>query len=240
MSSKIILNSSDKNNNNKNNNKNIKTINNDNFRYERNYFKNNLCKTYKINNNRSNNESMTDKKDIYNQNTNYASVHPLSPLPIKNISFRARLKYYSNKKEKELKKMMNKKLEEEKQIYTFHPKTGENELNVIKYNNSIKDISTIKKLNNNKKRKVNARRINDLYLDYKDKKYNIDRMTRDYYKQAGYSFTPCIRDNNKEIKKFKFKIGQIPYIDRIEIYGHKRGLNNTIKNNKNVFYSTEI
>ena len=35
-----------------------------------------------------------------------------------------------------------------------------------------------------------------------------------------------INDNNKEIKEFKNKIGQIPYLDRIDIYNASKQNNN--------------
>ena len=178
-----------------------------------------------------------------NRNKSYV-LAPTAALPITNISFRARLRYYSNKKEKELKKMMDKKIEEEKQIYTFHPKTDDNKLKVIKYNtygNILGNLNRTQKLENKKKRKVDIKRINNLYLDYKDKQNKIDRITREYYKDAGFSFTPYVKDNNNEIKKFKYKIGQMPLLDRIEVYSHNKALNKIRKNNiNNILYSTEI
>ena len=179
------------------------------------------------------------------QNKSYV-LAPMHGVPVTKISFRARLKYYSNKREKELKKLINKKVEEEKQIYTFHPKTDDNRLNVIKYStnsnsNSLANFNITQNISNSKKRKVDAQRINDLYMDYRDKKNKIDRLAKDYYKKAGISFSPYIRDNNKEIKMFKKKIGQIPYLDRIEVYSHNRDLNRTKRNDiNNVFYSIEI
>jgi hypothetical protein len=147
---------------------------------------------------------------------------PMKNVPITNISFRARMKYFSDKKQKNLEKMLKAKKEEEKQIYTFQPKTGENKLNVIKYDNYVN-----KEIVNNKKRMPDYNRINNLYLDYKDKKNKLDELTREYYKKAGISFTPMINDKNKEIKEFKNKIGQIPYLDRIDIYNaSKQNYNN--------------
>ena len=149
---------------------------------------------------------------------------PMKDVPITNISFRARMKYFSDKKKKNLEKMIKNKKEEEKQIYTFHPKTGINKLNVIKYDNYLKTESNI---NNNRKRLPDYDRINNLYLDYKEKKIKRDELTKEYYKKAGISFTPMINDKNKEIKEFKNKIGQIPYLDRMDIYNaNKQGYNN--------------
>ena len=151
---------------------------------------------------------------------------PMKNVPITNISFRARMKYFSDKKQKNLEKMLKAKKEEEKQIYTFQPKTGENKLNVIKYDNYVN-----KEIVNNKKRMPDYNRINNLYLDYKDKKNKLDELTREYYKKAGISFTPMINDKNKEIKEFKNKIGQIPYLDRIDIYNASK----QNYNNKDIF-----
>ena len=165
-------------------------------------------------------------------NTSYI-LAPMKNVPITNISFRARMKYFSDKKQKNLEKMLKAKKEEEKQIYTFQPKTGENKLNVIKYDNYVNKENA-----NNKKRMPDYNRINNLYLDYKDKKNKLNELTREYYKKAGISFTPMINDKNKEIKEFKNKIGQIPYLDRIDIYNaSKQNYNNKDKFN---FIPTEI
>ena len=162
-------------------------------------------------------KSYLDSNIIENSISNNSTfiLAPMKDVPITNISFRARMKYFSDKKKKNLEKMIKNKKEEEKQIYTFHPKTGINKLNVIKYDNYLKTENNI---NNNKKRMPDYNRINNLYLDYKDKKIKRDELTKEYYKKAGISFTPMINDKNKEIKEFKNKIGQIPYLDRIDIY----------------------
>lgn len=164
---------------------------------------------------------------------------PISHVPITNISFRARMRYFSNKKAKNLEKMMKKKVEEDNKRYTFQPKTGFNKLNVIKYNNyGGNNLNTQKYMENNTKRKVDTKRINNLYLNYKDKEDKIDQLTRKYYKDAGISFSPTIIDRNKEIIKFKNKIGQIPYMDRMEVYDIKRKLKNDEEQIK--YYNTII
>ena len=171
-------------------------------------------------------KSYLDSNIIENSISNNSTfiLAPMKDVPITNISFRARMKYFSDKKKKNLEKMIKNKKEEEKQIYTFHPKTGINKLNVIKYDNYLK---TENNTNNNKKRMPDYNRINNLYLDYKDKKIKRDELTKEYYKKAGISFTPMINDKNKEIKEFKNKIGQIPYLDRIDIYNaNKQNYNN--------------
>ena len=171
-------------------------------------------------------KSYLDSNIIENSISNNSTfiLAPMKDVPITNISFRARMKYFSDKKKKNLEKMIKNKKEEEKQIYTFHPKTGINKLNVIKYDNYLKTENNI---NNNKKRMPDYNRINNLYLDYKDKKIKRDELTKEYYKKAGISFTPMINDKNKEIKEFKNKIGQIPYLDRIDIYNaNKQNYNN--------------
>lgn len=173
------------------------------------------------------------------QNKSYV-LAPMHGVPVTNISFRARLKYFSNKKEKDLQRMMKKKLEEEKQIYTFQPKTGVNKLNVLKYN-SFKNNNYFNNVtqdyDNNKKKKVDIRRINNLYLDYKDKQNKREELERDYFKKAGFSFAAYIKDKNKEIIKFKKKIAQMPYLDRIEVYNQNREINRIKKDYQ--FYPTE-
>ena len=166
-------------------------------------------------------------------------LSPIHGVPITNISFRARMRYFSNKKQKNLERMMKQKVEEDNQRYTFQPKTGSNKLNVIKYNNyGGNNLNAYKDMENSTKRKVDKRRINNLYLNYKDKEDKIDQLTRKYYKDAGISFSPTIIDRNKEIIKFKNKIGQIPYIDRMEVYDIKRKLKNDEEQIK--YYNTII
>jgi hypothetical protein len=75
-------------------------------------------------------------------------------------------------------------------------------------------------------------------LNYKDKEDKIGQLTREYYKDAGISFSPTIIDRNKDIIKFKNKIGQIPYIDRMEVYDIKRKLKNDEEQIK--YYNTII
>ena len=179
---------------------------------------------------RKSQKSYLDNNIIENSISNNSAyiLAPMKDVPITNISFRARMKYFSDKKKQNLEKMIKNKKEEEKQIYTFHPKTGINKLNVIKYDNYLKTENNII---NNKKRMPDYERINNLYLDYKDKKIKIDELTKEYYKKAGISFTPNINDKNKEIKEFKNKIGQIPYLDRIDIYNANKQYYNNDKFN---------
>ena len=92
--------------------------------------------------------------------------------------------------------------------------------------------------NNNKKRKVNYDRINNLYLDYKDKDSKIDELTKEYYKTEGISFQPKINDKNQEMKQFKEKYGQIPYLDRLEIYNAGKQPTKTEKIIK--YYQTDL
>ena len=198
---------------------------------------------YNSNTNKSN--ISKDKSRIMPDSTfdNFQSksymLSPIQRVPITNISFRARMRYFSNKKQKNLERMMKQKVEEDNQRYTFHPKTDSNKLNVIKYNNfGGNNLNTYKDMENTKKRKVDIRRINNLYMNYKDKEDKIDQLTRKYYKDAGISFSPTIIDRNKGIIKFKNKIGQIPYIDRMEVYDIKRKLKNDEKQIK--YYNTII
>ena len=170
------------------------------------------------------------KSKIIDENKNKSYVlAPMKGIPITNISFRARMKYFSDRKEKNMEKLIKEKKEEEKEIYTFQPKTGDNSMNVIRFNNYINNDNDNEN-NTKKKKKVDYNRINNLYLDYKDKKNKIDELTKEYYKNAGISFMPKINDKNPEIKQFKNKIGQIPYLDRIEIYNATKEPNKIEKN----------
>ena len=167
------------------------------------------------------------------RNNNSYILAPMKGVPITNISFRARMKYFSDKKRKNLEKKIKAKKDEEKQIYTFQPKTGENRLNVIKYDYDY--INT--EHNMNKKRMPDYNRINNLYLDYKNKNAKLNNLTKEYYQKAGISFTPKINDKNREIKEFKNKVGQIPYLHRIDIYN--AGKQNLYPDNL-IYNKTEI
>ena len=184
---------------------------------------------------KSKKDYLTPNNNNIDENQNSYVLAPMAKIPVTNISFRARLKYYSNKKEKELKKMKQKLIEEEKQIYTFHPKTGENKLNVIKYNNYKNNLNLTQDFENNNKRKVDLNRIENLYLDYKDKINKREELAREYYKEAGISFSPILKDNNKEMIRYKKKVAQMPYLDRIEFYNGNYEFNR----NKNQYLAEE-
>ena len=186
----------------------------------------------KIGKNKKDKKSFLNSKIFDNSKNKTYVLTPMKSIPITNISFRARLKYFSDKKEKNMKKLLNEKREEENQIYTFQPKTGNNNLNIIKYNNLTYNQSN--NINNyNSQKKVDLKRINNLYLDYKDKNIKIDELTKDYYKNSGISFVPKILDKNMEIKQYKNKIGLIPYLDRVEIYNSIKQPYNSEKNIQN-------
>ena len=189
-------------------------------------------KSNKIENEQSKKSFLNSRIVDENKNKNYV-LAPMKSIPITSISFRARMKYFSNKKEKNIEKLKKEKREEEKNIYTFQPKTSNNSLKVIKYNNNTESGN-----NTQKKKKVDYNRINNLYLDYKDKKSKIDILTKDYFKNEGISFMPKISDRSPEIKQFKNRIGQIPLVNRIEIYNaSKQGF----RNEQNIpFYQTEL
>ena len=137
-------------------------------------------KSNKIENEQSKKSFLNSRIVDENKNKNYV-LAPMKSIPITSISFRARMKYFSNKKEKNIEKLKKEKREEEKNIYTFQPKTSNNSLKVIKYNNNTESGN-----NTQKKKKVDYNRINNLYLDYKDKKSKIDILTKDYFKNAIY------------------------------------------------------
>ena len=57
-------------------------------------------------------------------------------------------------------------------------------------------------------------------------------MAREFYKEAGISFSPNIIDRNKEIIKYKRKVAQMPYLDRIEFYNRSKELNRNKRDNQ--------
>ena len=205
---------------NQNNNNNIINYNKINYGYDDLINSINEPKIKRINKRKISRRNIDNKKNVNSRildEQNYKSyiLAPMKGIPITNISFRARLKYFSDRKEKNIQKLLKEKREEEKEIYTFQPKTGDNSLNVIKYKN---DSNNRIKNKVNYKKKVDYDRINNLYLDYKDKKNKIEELTKEYYKNSGISFIPKISERNQEIKQYKNKLGQIPYLDRFEIY----------------------
>ena len=50
----------------------------------------------------------------------------------------------------------------------------------------------------------------------------MEILTKEYFRNAGISFSPKIGDYNPEMRLYKNKIGQIPYLDRIEIYNNNK------------------
>ena len=135
--------------------------------------------------------------------------------------------------------MKQKKREEEKQICTFHPKTGFNKLNVIKYNNykdNLNNLNLTQDFDSNK-RKVDINRIQNLYLDSLNKDNKREELAKEYYREAGYSFSPNFINSNKEMVRYKNKVAQMPFFDRIEFYRQNKEVNSNKRNSQ--YYPTE-
>ena len=169
---------------------------------------------------KDNKEEFFKAHNITEADSNNYVLSPMISVPVTKISFRARMKYFDNKKKKNLEKMIKEKNEEEKQIYTFQPNIDRNnKLNVLRLDNSTIDVSR-------------KNRINELYLDYKDRKNKINQIKEDYFKEKGYLFSPQIEDSNPEIIKYKNQIGQIPFQDRVDIYNYNKQLDEEINNDE--------
>ena len=96
----------------------------------------------------------------------------------------------------------------EEDIYTFYPRT--NKIKKDKKTNSEKNIKVrvnIKNKNNSKRKtKLNYQRLNELYLDYKERKARIKKLEKENNIKDGISFNPQFFTNNKKLTKSKSKV----------------------------------
>ena len=173
--------------------------------------------------NENNNYILDDNNNIisnidynFKQQINiYSSKQKLS-FPLSTMSFNQRLEHFSNKKNLDLEKIKNNITNIEEDIYTFYPRTNKFNQN-IKY--GYKSKSGIKMYDNNtskRKTKINYKRLNELYMDYKDKNARIKRLAKENDIKDGISFNPKINISHKEKNKSKGKITKIPFLNKIE------------------------
>ena len=104
-------------------------------------------------------------------------------------------------------KLLKERENEQKKNCTFQPN--------ISFNSNNKKNEQYE---NSMKKKVDYDRINNLYNEYKDKDQKIARLVKECDMREGITFVPKIKDKNKKMREFKEKIGQMPYLDRVDIY----------------------
>ena len=137
------------------------------------------------------------------------------------MNFIERMEHFNNKKNTDIENMQNYITNVESHIYTFHPEMDSKSKNMVKIKNTIKTNSKQKTGSSNKKKNINYKRLNELYLDYKNRNIKINKLAKENDLKDGISFTPYFIDDNQEMKKYKDKIGSIPYLNRLDIYSEK-------------------
>ena len=137
------------------------------------------------------------------------------------MNFIERMEHFNNKKNTDIENMQNYITNVESHIYTFHPEMDSKSKNMVKIKNTIKTNSKQKTGSSNKKKNINYKRLNELYLDYKNRNIKIHKLAKENDIKDGISFTPYFIDDNQEMKKYKDKIGSIPYLNRLDIYSEK-------------------
>ena len=120
---------------------------------------------------------------------------------------------------------------------------------MAKVKNTIRTNSKQKTESSSKKKNVNYKRLNELYLDYKNRNIKINKLAKENDIKDGISFKPYFIDDNQQMKKYKDQIGNIPYLSRLNIYSEKgfsrKRLNTTEKvtkskkkSNKSINFTT--
>ena len=137
------------------------------------------------------------------------------------MNFMERMEHFNNKKTNDIQKMQNYLTNIESYIHTFHPEMNSKSKNIVNIKNLTKSNSKQKTENVNNKKLINYDRINELYLDYKNRNIKIKKLTKENDIKNGITFKPYFIDYNQQMKKYKEKIGNIPYLNRLDIYSGK-------------------
>ena len=128
------------------------------------------------------------------------------------MDFNQRLEHFSNKKNLDIKKIKSDISNIEEDIYTFYPKTNK-KIQKIKYENKSKSITKNNRNNYSKKKaKINYKRINELYMDYKERNIRLKNLAKENDIKDGISFNPYFCSNNYWKQKSKKKIKALPYL----------------------------
>ena len=95
------------------------------------------------------------------------------------MNFMERMEHFNNKKTNDIQKMQNYLTNIESYIHTFHPEMNSKSKNIVNLKNSTKINSKQKTENVNNKKLINYDRINELYLDYKNRNIKIKKLTKE-------------------------------------------------------------
>ena len=146
-------------------------------------------------------------KTCFSENKNKNSMN----YPLSTMNFNQRLKHFAGKKMFDLEKIKNNLINKEEDIYTFYPRTNKNIINgkkdiVKNVNNKYNCKNKNTNYRNKRKTKLNYKRLNELYLDYKERKARIKKLEKENDIKDGISFNPYIITHNQKSSKSKGKI----------------------------------
>lgn len=159
---------------------------------------------------------------------------------INNMSFNERLDCYSSKKSQNKSKIIDKIESDFHSACTFNPKLNKNRANsksrLLDYNKPTNISTTLSGtvLNNNQissgncsplnvntisanteKRKVDLKRIEQLYNTYKDKKKHVEEIKATMEQESGITFKPFFYTSNTQVgNAYKTKVESVPFMER--------------------------
>lgn len=150
------------------------------------------------------NKNKIRAKTCFSENKNKNNMN----YPLSTMNFNQRLKHFTSKKMFDLEKIKNNLINKEEDIYTFYPRTNKNISNGKKdIEKNVKNKCKYKNTNNNKRKtKLNYKRLNELYLDYKERKARIKKLEKENDIKDGISFIPYFFTHNQKSSKSRGKI----------------------------------
>lgn len=181
---------------------------------------------YIYHNNNYNREHIINQKGIFNYKNNdnislqksHSSHKIKMSFPLSMMSFNQRVEHFNNKKDFNIEHIKKEINNIENEIYTFYPKTNKkNQKIYYEYRQKSRPkISKNNKTNERKKSKINYKRLNELYMDYKERNLRIKKLERENNIKDGISFNPQFFSNYKSNKRSKEKIQKIPFLNELE------------------------
>ena len=181
---------------------------------------------YIYHNNNYNRDLIINQKGIFNNKNNdklnrqkNRSSHKIKmSFPLSMMSFNQRVEHFNNKKDFNIEHIKKEINSIENEIYTFYPKTNKKiqKINYEYRQKSRPKVAKNNKTNERKKSKINYKRLNELYMDYKERNLRIKRLERENNIKDGISFNPQFFSNYKSNKRSKEKIQKIPFLNELE------------------------
>ena len=173
-----------------------------------------------------NRDCIINQKGIFNNKNNdklnlqksHSSHKIKMSFPLSTMSFNQRVEHFNNKKDFNIEHIKKEINNIENEIYTFYPKTNKKNQKInYEYRQKIRPkIAKNNQTNERKKNKINYKRLNELYMDYKDRNLRIKRLERENNIKDGISFNPQFFSNYKSNKRSKEKIQKIPFLNELE------------------------